>query len=252
MAGAFGVSTPQVLRDHLIAHLLGAISTTTADDEVLFFGGTALALTHLPDGRLSEDIDLIALGERGETATALHAALPSALLRSHGRLTWDRPLTGGRDTDPSVLRSADGLAVRIQLLSSVGYPRWPSERRVLHRRFVDAPEVQMRVPTLESFAAMKLVAWADRAAPRDLYDLWLLRSATVDRAAARALFARHGPTGGPPSEWMFRTAPSPQAWRTELAGQTRLIVGPDEALAHVRRVWLEVGREPRRASLAVL
>lgn len=167
------------------------------------------------------------------------------MLRSHGRLTWDRPLIGGRDTHPSVLRSADGLAVRIQLLSSVGYPRWPSERRVVHRRFVDAPEVQMRVPTLEAFAAMKLAAWADRSAPRDLYDLWLLRSAPVDLTAARALFVHHGPTGGPPSAWMFRAAPTSKAWHVELAGQTRLTIGPDEALAEVRRAWTEVGREPR-------
>ncbi len=238
MAEAFGVSTPQVLRDHLIAHLLGAISKTAAD-ELFVFGGTALALTHLPAGRLSEDIDLIALGGRRPVAAALDSALPSALLRSHGRLTWDTPLTGGRDTEASVLRTADGLAVRIQLLSSVGYPRWPLESRALHRRFVDAPEVQMLVPTLEAFAAMKLAAWADRSAPRDLYDLWLLRSAPVDLTAARALFVRHGPTGGPPSAWMFRTAPTSKDWHVELAGQTRLTIGPDEALADVRRAWCQ-------------
>jgi hypothetical protein len=239
VAEAFGVSTPQVLRDHLIAHLLGVIAAVAGDD-VLFFGGTALALTHLPDGRLSEDVDLVALGERDAVATALHAALPSALLRSHGRLAWDRPLTDGRDTDPSVLRTADGLAVRIQLLSTTGYPRWPLERRSLHRRFGDAPSVEMLVPTLESFAAMKLVAWADRAAPRDLYDLWMLRASAVDPVATRDLFVRHGPTGAPPSEWMFRTAPSSDSWRTELAGQTRLAVEPGEALVDVRRYWLSV------------
>lgn len=41
------------------------------------------------------------------SAAVLDAALPSALLRSHGRLTWDRPRARGRDPEPSVLRTAD-------------------------------------------------------------------------------------------------------------------------------------------------
>ncbi len=183
----------------------------------------------------------MALGDRGAVAAVLDAALPSALLRSHGRLTWDRPLTRGRDTESSVLRTVDGLAVRIQLLTATGYPRWPCELRRIHRRFDDAPTVQMRVPTLAAFAAMKLVAWADRAAPRDLYDLWLLRSAPAEVAAARVLFTRHGPTGRPPAEWLFRTAPSSDAWHAELAGQTRLTVESERALDDVRRHWLDIG-----------
>lgn len=53
------------------------------------------------------------------------------------------------------------------------------------------------------------------------------------------LFTRHGPTGEPPSEWMFRTAPSPDAWHAELAGQTRLTVKPAQALDDVRGQWLD-------------
>ncbi|MGQ9348980.1 MULTISPECIES: nucleotidyl transferase AbiEii/AbiGii toxin family protein [Mycolicibacterium] len=44
---------------------------------VHFIGGTALARTHLPDGRLSEDIDLVAVGSRKEVATELDATLPA-------------------------------------------------------------------------------------------------------------------------------------------------------------------------------
>lgn len=63
VAERFGVARAQVRRDHLISHLLAAISHHLADD-VLFFGGTALSRTFAPDGRLSEDIDLIALHNR--------------------------------------------------------------------------------------------------------------------------------------------------------------------------------------------
>jgi predicted nucleotidyltransferase component of viral defense system len=75
VAAQFGVSTEQVERDHLISHVLAFLSTTVRD-RVHFIGGTALARTHLPDGRLSEDIDLIAIDDRASVAAALDAALP--------------------------------------------------------------------------------------------------------------------------------------------------------------------------------
>ncbi|MQY24431.1 hypothetical protein NRB20_75670 [Nocardia sp. RB20] len=57
----FGVSPEQVERDHLISHLLAAISRGFGD-RLHFIGGTALARTHLVGGRLSEDIDMVAFG----------------------------------------------------------------------------------------------------------------------------------------------------------------------------------------------
>lgn len=42
----------------------------------------------MPDGRLSEDIDLIALGSRAEIAAALEQTLATGLRRSHGRIAW--------------------------------------------------------------------------------------------------------------------------------------------------------------------
>ena len=88
-AARFGVAIEQVRRDHLISHILAAISNACAE-QVIFFGGTALARAHLPQGRLSEDIDLIAVGSRAETANAIERALSHALRRSHGRITWAR------------------------------------------------------------------------------------------------------------------------------------------------------------------
>lgn len=63
----FEVGQAQVVRDHVISHALAAIADV-GTDRVVFFGGTALSRTLLPDLRLSEDIDLIAHGDRREIA----------------------------------------------------------------------------------------------------------------------------------------------------------------------------------------
>ena len=129
VAAKFGVAIEQIRRDHLISHILAALSNHCRD-QLIFFGGTALARSHVPDGRLSEDIDLISVGSRPATAAAIERTLSSALRRSHGRITWAPALAGVRDTDPAVLVAADGqLAVRIQLLNALGYPAWPTEIR---------------------------------------------------------------------------------------------------------------------------
>jgi predicted nucleotidyltransferase component of viral defense system len=67
VAEQFGVARAQVRRDHLISHLLATLSVHVAD-RVVFFGGTALCRSLLPNGRLSEDIDLIAVGRRRDVA----------------------------------------------------------------------------------------------------------------------------------------------------------------------------------------
>ncbi|MCI2424333.1 nucleotidyl transferase AbiEii/AbiGii toxin family protein [Saccharopolyspora sp. K220] len=75
VAEQFGVARAQVRRDHLISHLLAALSQHLAE-QVLFFGGTALSRTFIPEGRLSEDIDLMALGGRRATGEALKVDAP--------------------------------------------------------------------------------------------------------------------------------------------------------------------------------
>lgn len=81
VAETFGVDESQVLRDHLISHLLAAISTEAAE-QIVFFGGTALARSLIPDGRLSEDIDLIATSTRTAIAQRL------TTVRLGGNATW--------------------------------------------------------------------------------------------------------------------------------------------------------------------
>jgi hypothetical protein len=240
-AEQFGVSPGQIARDHLISHLLAALSEHAAD-KVIFFGGTALSRSLLPDGRLSEDIDLIARGSRSDVAQYLHAVLPRALRREYPGLAWDPALSDVRDAEPAVLHTPQGLTVRIQLLRSVGYPPWPVERVELIQRYSDAPSARLSVPTAPAFAASKTAAWFDRAAARDLYDLWALANDGHLSTEAARLFARHGPTGRAPTDELFREAPGQDRWQRDLGGQLRLTVTAADALATVRDHWAAAAR----------
>ncbi len=238
IADRFGASTSQIKRDHLISYLLAAL-TELAADKLIFFGGTALSRTLLPDGRLSEDIDLIARGSRRQIAEQLTAALPVALRREFPGLSWEPSLSEVRDVDPAVLRSPDGLNVRLQLLDPIGYPNWPVHMVDLVQRYSDAPPARLMTPTAPAFAAWKTTAWFDRAAARDLYDLWALAAVGQLTAEAGRLFVRYGPTNRPPDDSMFGKAPDEDRWRRDLGGQLRLEISAADALAAVRTAWAE-------------
>jgi predicted nucleotidyltransferase component of viral defense system len=239
IATHFGVAPEQVERDHLISYLLAFLAVNFGE-RIQFIGGTALARTHLSEGRLSEDVDLIALGERNDVAADLDAALPRALARTHGRLSLDPPLIGVTDVEAAILRSVGGISVRIQLLSARGRALWPTERRSLEQRYRDAPVAELIVPTLPAFAASKTATWADRRAPRDLWDLWALSEIGAIDTAALRLYRQFGPTNQPPADYLFKTAPSEAQWQAQLAGQTRLTITATEALAAVRDSWTRV------------
>jgi len=209
---------------------------------VVFFGGTALARTHLPGGRLSEDLDLLAVARRADVAAELEHALVIGVRREYGTLSWDPRLTAVSGATSAVLRTRDGLTVRVQLLDATGYPAWPTENRQLIQRYSDAPAASLHVPTRAAFVAAKTTAWHDRHAGRDLYDLWGLAHLGAIDADAASLFARLGPTGRPPTVWMFDRAPTLEDWQAQLGGQTRIAVSPAEALQTVRSAWTHLKR----------
>ncbi len=109
IAEQFGVAAEQVRRDHLLSHLLSALAVG-AGDQVVFFGGTALARTHLPDGRLSEDIDLLAVGDRSPAVADVEATLAAGARREYGRLTWEPALRETHGSQSAVLRTVDGIS----------------------------------------------------------------------------------------------------------------------------------------------
>ena len=236
VADDFGVALEQVRRDHAISQILSALSTSEVAPSLTFYGGTALSRTLLPKLRLSEDIDLIASADRIETARAIEAAIGPHLARTHGEVNWEPPLSATRGAESAVLRLPSRVTIRIQLMSAIDVARWPTEFSSLVQRYPDAPPARLTTFTPAAFAAAKTVAWADRRAARDLYDLWALALlGAIDDAAADA-FRRFGP-GGRPNEWMFTQAPSEDHWTTALAHQGRVRVGPQDALRVVKQHW---------------
>lgn len=234
---SFRVGVEQVTRDHLISHVLAVLSSAIPD-EVIFFGGTALARTHLPALRLSEDIDLVAVGSRPEVGRQLQSALERALRRPFGEVSFLPSIPDTRGSEPVVM-IAGASSIQIQLLDPVGYPKWPTQRTDLVQRYADAPPARLTVPTRSAFVAGKVSAWIDRGAPRDLYDLWALHELGAFDAESARLFETLGP-GGRPAAWMFSVAPDIVEWERALGHQGPIAVDPDTALAAVRSAWLEL------------
>lgn len=237
VASRFGVGMEQVRRDHLISHVLAAISSDVPSDDLVFFGGTALSRTHLADARLSEDIDLIAQVARNDVAEQIERAVRRGIARSHGRPTWEPALTATVGSQPSVLSVADGTSVQVQLLGGDGYS-WPTEVAVMEQRYSDAPPARLRVLTSDAFAAAKLGAWIERRTPRDLYDLWAMSERGLIGPSALQVFTAHGPFGTPPDAWVFDHVLDEGAWTRALGHQTHLRVSALEAITAVREAWL--------------
>jgi predicted nucleotidyltransferase component of viral defense system len=232
-AATFGVAEEQVRRDHLIGHILAALAEIGGSD-LIFLGGTALSWTHLPDGRLSEDIDLLT-DDRSTAADALEQEIPRRLRREFPGTTWDPGLRGIRSTTPARLRTAEGLVVRIQLLDAErqGWRETPTEPRVLVRRYRDVAETAMRVPTLTGFAMMKTLAWVDRHAARDLFDLAGLAALDALDVEAADLFRRS--TGRSLVVHDFDRPPT--GWNASLRHQTGQLPSALACLHAVRRAY---------------
>lgn len=226
----FGVAAEQVARDHVVSHALAAIAEL-GPDHVVFFGGTALSRTHLPQTRLSEDIDLIALGERRHVAQQIEGILSRRLGRLFGAVQFTPRLIESRHPHASVLQVGE-TRIQVQLVSAVGYPAWPTEVVSIEQRYGDAPPAHLRVLTAASFVASKLAAWSDRGAARDLYDLWVLAEASKITAEALDIFRRLGPLTSA-SKVSFVGVPTHTEWTRALGHQCLVRVTPDVAVAVV-------------------
>lgn len=225
----FGTPESQVRQDHLISHLLLHLPELASG--AMFFGGTALCRTYLPGWRLSEDVDLL-VDSTARAAEAISHGLAPALRREFPNLT----LGWGRDGDTVVGKvAADDLAVRIQLVSiDSSYRRYPSARMHVELRYEDLPStVELRCPTRGAASAMKLNAWADRTAPRDLCDLYgLVRAGALTREALA--IAADVSRSIHPHQFGDDRLPTEEAWQAALGHQMREPPPRDVALVSVR------------------
>ncbi|WP_267284184.1 nucleotidyl transferase AbiEii/AbiGii toxin family protein [Amycolatopsis keratiniphila] len=91
--------------------------------------------------------------------------------------------------------------------------QWPTEAKALQMRYTDVAPASLPVPTLTSFAAMKTVAWLDRSAARDLYDLAAL--ARIGALISAAADLVHQVTGWRVARYGFTSLPA-FAWAVQL------------------------------------
>jgi len=234
-AAAYGVPEDQILRDHLISHLLFALSTLDSP-RVTFFGGTALCRTWARDTRLSEDVDLL-VEDHVDASARLPALISRGIRREFPETRW---IDLGRlhEVVTQELRTGEGIALKVQLTR--WRPEWrrlPCVATQVRLRYSDLPEsVILDVPTPASIVTMKLLAWSDRQAPRDLFDLDTLATGGYFTEEVRELF--QAIAGYPPLE-TFRRGGLPRNvedhWRSELCHQMDELPSARSCLETVRR-----------------
>jgi hypothetical protein len=232
-AGRFGVSTVQIRRDHFISHVLRAVGELQPDTR--FFGGTALCRTYLDQTRLSEDIDLLHAEPR-EFLTTLRHEVPKAVRREFPGTVWSE-LSSEGDGLATLLALPDLDAIKIYVgRDGPNTAAWEFAPAPVRLRYKDLPSEQVfQCPTAPTFAAMKLAAWSDRYAPRDLFDLAGLATlgTLCDPNVARIFEAK---MGVPIIMADFARVPrvTATAWETELAAQVGVLPPADECLELVR------------------
>jgi len=232
LAARLGVPENQVRRDHLLSHLIDALPL---EDRVAFIGGTALHRTHLPDVRLSEDLD-VHLSE-GKPDDLVDRLLKGVRLEFPGISVVSQVR---RHDVASYVLEADGLRVQIQVISN--RPRWmelPTESTPVRLRYSDlSASTDLVVPTVEALGAMKLTAYVDRAAPRDLFDLREL----AERGALgeESLVLTRQLLGRSLARQEFESLPTDDQWNLELSHQVADAGSPKKALDVVSRVLAEL------------
>jgi predicted nucleotidyltransferase component of viral defense system len=239
-ADAFGVDPDQVRRDHVISHVLAAISTH-ARDTFLFTGGTMLSRTWLRDVRLSEDVDLMVYEPRNVAGARLAALLKSDVEPVFGMVVWDKDPAKAGDVESIFATVGDDVTIKFQLVDTAGRPQWPREATAIYQRYADAPPAELLVPTREAVVAMKLIAWVDRRTCRDLYDLMAMADRNMITRDAFAVFNTHGQTARPLAVRYFRNPPDEARWIEDLGHQCRLNVTAVRAIERVAGALADIG-----------
>lgn len=184
-----------VERDYVAGWLLRAIAGSSISGRIAFKGGTALSRVHYwGRWRHSEDLDFSAsaglewadmahalrdevpshLQEHAQMHTEVHRRIHTSPAYAQARIKYVGPL-GPNTIKVEMTRPAcDGLAI-----TDAPVPG-----------YFDCPEFRMRVHSLETIMAEKMLALVRRGCARDYYDVWrLLREDDYDAGAVRRLFA---------------------------------------------------------------
>jgi len=228
----FGTSFLQVQKDHAISHVLSVLPNFNTD--LVFYGGTGLARTFLNLGRLSEDIDLFT----SNRIALLHEldAIPELIIQEFPEAYWSTKPTQTIDPEKALLICEQGVQIEVQAIAT--QLRWwqqiPVEIIQIHQRYSDVLPTSLKVPTLDGFSAMKLVAWFDRGASRDLFDLEGLTHVKPVSEVTKNLVAEL--LGLKLTRGMLDRRIN-GVWQDDLAHQTKLEKTEEECLTRVLEWW---------------
>ena len=228
----FDSSELQVRRDHAISHVLAAIQDIRA--EFVFFGGTALSRTYLTNGRLSEDIDLYSNSREVLSRELDH--LPEMIEQEFPGANWESLPSQISDPRSALLNCDSSIKIKVQVLDALsrGWQRIPVGIAPIHQRYSDVPVTKLFTPTFDGFVAMKALAWFDRRAARDLFDLEALsRIGEVTKEARELVGVLRGFQLS--KEMMLGRVLGD--WQVELAHQTRLDRTEEHCMARVLDWW---------------
>lgn len=230
----FGATTPQVLRDHAISHILREIQSLNS--EVTFFGGTALSRTYLIDGRLSEDIDLYS--PTREILSEELDGIPEKIEQEFPQANWEVLPSQVADPGSALLNCGGGIKINVQVLDSRArnWHKIPTKMTPIHQRYSDVLQTELNVPTYDGFVVMKVLAWYDRKKSRDLFDLDALSRLGTVSNEARSVLAELA--GHAISNEMLNIGISDN-WSDALSHQTKLRSTEKECLARLLEWWNE-------------
>jgi len=232
----FGVAPEQIERDHFVSHVLAAVGALELD--LHFFGGTALCRTYLEGSRLSEDIDLLS-SEARDTLEEIKAKLPKSLRREFPDATWGVDDIEG-DGFVAFLGAPTIRAIKIYVgREGPNTAAWNFAPTDVHLRYSDLNDfMAFSCPTLPTFAAMKLSAWYDRHAPRDLFDLaGLAAHRDLRRDEVEGILLRKLPHGFIDAELERVPSGVENAWLTELGAQAEDLPSAQDCLRRAAEVF---------------
>ena len=232
----FGVDADAIRHDYAVSRALEALAPHS--DLFCFFGGTALSRTLLQGLRLSEDIDLLSLVPRQESAPILDRALRDGLVDRFGPVTASAALQDApHDVTPCVYRIGES-EIQVQLISPGHFPSWPHQRTIVSQRYQGVPDVELETYSPEAFVGAKTAALFDRGLSRDLYDVWALGEAGWITPQAALVFKQYGMTHTFPRRFMFpHHLPTEDQWEDALGGLCVLRVGPRQAYESAADAW---------------
>ncbi len=207
LSSELGVPVFTVEKDYAISWMLYGLWKSKFWRILAFKGGTCLKKAYFSDYRFSEDLDYTLLLEepdigdvQAKIAEAVEAAnegpvqfLDFELRPRYGVKLFPGELLGFEVRIPFRLLSRTGNPPKIKMDITLGkYEKilLPLQERPILHGYSDSPRfsvVSVRAYSLEEILAEKIRSLFQRTRPRDLYDIWFLKSVADLRSVTQIL-----------------------------------------------------------------